>query len=43
VRSCRNWKRLCLQIIAPAPGDNALCQCSSRLPSRALPYLWRSG
>ena len=43
VRGRRNWKRLCLHIVAPAPGDDALCLCSSRLPSCALPYLWRSG
>ena len=43
VRSRRNRKRLCLHIVAPVPGDNAFCQCSSRLPSCALPYLWRSG
>ena len=43
VRGCRNWKRLCLHTVAPAPGDDALRQCSSRLPSCALPYLWRSG
>ena len=43
VRGRRNWKRLCLHTVAPAPGDNALCHCSSRLPSCALPYLWRSG
>jgi hypothetical protein len=29
--------------VAPAPGDGALCQRSARLPSCALPYLWRSG
>ncbi len=43
VRGRRNWKRLWLHNVAPASGENALCQCSSRLPSCALPYLWRSG
>jgi integrase len=28
---------------APASGDDALCQCSSRLPSCALPYCPESG
>jgi len=25
VRGCRNWKKLCLHTVAPAPGDDALC------------------
>ena len=43
VRGRRNWKRLWLHNVAPASGENPRCQCSSRLPSCALPYLWRSG
>ena len=38
-----NYRKLCLHTVAPVPGDDALCQCSSRLPSCALPYSWRSG
>ena len=43
VRGGRNDKRLCLHIVALAPGDDTVRQRGSRLPSCARPYLWRSG
>ena len=40
---CANRKRLVVHNVAPASGENPCCLRSPRLPSCALPYLWRSG